>query len=94
MWVPTLVTIGNLIGEGRYPDGVLEPLMALQVENVRKCAEMGGKIALGSDNGAYNVPHVQGTMDEYRYLKRALGDRTDEVLEIGNETVQSLFGRK
>ena len=93
VWVPTLVTIGNLIGEGRYPDEVLKPLLALQQENVRKCVQMGGKIALGSDNGAYQVPHVQGTMDEYRYLKEALGDKTDWVLEEGNKTIRSLFKR-
>ncbi|MBQ8507369.1 MAG: amidohydrolase family protein [Clostridia bacterium] len=93
VWVPTLVTIGNLIGDGRYPDGVLKPLMALQLENVAKCAELGGKIALGSDNGAYRVPHVQGTMDEYKYLQMALGNKTDQILECGNKTVQSLFKR-
>lgn len=94
VWVPTLVTIGNLIGDGRYPDAVLHPLLELQMKNVRLCAELGGKIAVGSDNGAYCVPHVQGTMDEYRYLCAALGERTEDVLEIGNGTVQSLFRRK
>lgn len=94
VWVPTLVTVGNLIGDGRYPDEVLRPLLDLQMQNVRRFAELGGRIAVGSDNGAYRVPHVQGTMDEYAYLRAALGERTDEILEIGNKTVRGLFQRR
>ena len=30
IWTPTLATIGNLIGCGRYPDDVLRPLLALR----------------------------------------------------------------
>ena len=93
VWVPTLVTIGNLVGEGRYPDAVLEPLLNLQLRNVAKCALLGGKIALGSDNGAYCVPHVQGTMDEYELLKRALGQETDRILECGFREIQKRFRR-
>lgn len=93
VWVPTLVTIGNLVGEGRYPDSVLQPLLDLQMGNVEKCARLGGKIALGSDNGAYCVPHVQGTRDEYELLKRALGDKTDRVLESGLQEIRSRFRR-
>lgn len=93
VWVPTLVTIGNLVGEGRYPDAVLEPLLNLQLRNVAKCAALGGKIALGSDNGAYCVPHVQGTGDEYELLKRALGEETDRVLESGCDAIRNRFRR-
>jgi len=93
IWVPTLVTVGNLVGEGRYPDAVLKPLLDLQLNNVGKCAHMGGKIALGSDNGAYAVPHVQGTMDEYNLLKRAIGEDTDAVLAAGETEIRSRFRR-
>ena len=93
VWVPTLVTIGNLVGDGRYPDSVLEPLLELQLQNVGACAQMGGKIALGSDNGAYRVPHVQGTMDEYMLLKRAIGENTDAVLAAGEAQIRSRFRR-
>jgi len=93
VWVPTLVTIGNLIGDGRFPDEVLKPLLKLQQENVGKCAAKGGKIALGSDNGAYRVMHVQGTMDEYKLLKAALGERTDSVLSEGEREIRRRFVR-
>jgi len=93
IWVPTLVTVGNLVGEGRYPDAVLKPLLCLQMDNVGMCARLGGKIALGSDNGAYAVPHVQGTMDEYALLKRAIGERVDAVLTAGEAEIRSRFRR-
>lgn len=93
VWVPTLVTIGNLIGDGRFPDDVLKPLLKLQQANVRKCASLGGKVALGSDNGAYRVMHVQGTMDEYNFLKQAIGKDTDRVLSEGEEVVRKKFVR-
>ena len=92
-WVPTLVTIGNLIGDGRFPDDVLKPLLALQQSNITKCASLGGKIALGSDNGAYRVMHVQGTMDEYDLLKAAIGKNTDDVLSEGEKEIRRRFVR-
>lgn len=94
VWVPTLVTIGNLIGEGRYPDAVLRPLLKLQMDNVAQCAQMGGKIAPGSDNGAYRVCHVQGTMDEYALLKTALGEDCDAHMEKGLTAIRQRFVRK
>lgn len=90
-WVPTLVTIANLIGCGRYPDGVLRPLLDLQMENVAACARLGGRIALGSDAGAYRVYHGQGAEDEYALLKRALGDRTDAILAEGERYIRERF---
>ena len=93
VWVPTLVTIGNLIGCGRYPDDVLRSILSAQLENVAACARLGGRIALGSDNGAYQVYHVQGTRDEYALLKRALGDQTDRILSEGEAYVRERFAR-
>lgn len=91
VWTPTLATVGNLIGDGRYPDEVLRPLLELQMRNVCDCARIGGKIALGSDGGAYRVTHVQGAMDEYALLRRALGVDADRVLEEGETEVRRRF---
>ena len=68
LWVPTLSTIGNLIGCGRYPDAVLQPLLTEQIEKVRFVAENGGLIGVGSDAGAYQVYHAQAAYDERKYL--------------------------
>ena len=91
IWTPTISTIGNLIGEGRYPDAILKPLFALQSENIRRFAEMGGKIAPGSDAGAYAVPHVQGALDEVRHLTGILGGRTEEILDAGISEIARRF---
>lgn len=94
VWVPTLVTVGNLIGCGRYPDAVLKPLLDLQMRSVRRCAELGGKVALGSDNGAFRVPHVQGTADEYRLLKQAIGKNADDILSDAETVIRRRFRRQ
>ena len=51
VWVPTLVTIGNLIGCGRFPDEVLKPLLAYQRNAVKKAAALGAKNCLWKRRG-------------------------------------------
>ena len=69
LWVPTLSTIGNLIGCGRFPDDVLCPLLNRQQENIAFVAENGGLIGLGTDAGAYRVFHAEAISRERNYLK-------------------------
>ena len=92
-WVPTLSTIANLIGNGRFPDDVLARILDLQTRNVEKCARLGGTIALGSDAGAYCVPHVKGARDEHKLLRRAIGDRADDVIAAGEAFIRERFKR-
>ena len=91
VWVPTLVTFGNLIGCGRFPDAVLKPLLEGAMENVRTAASLGALIAPGSDAGAFRVLHGQGTLDEYALLKAAIGEGCDEVLSRGIREIQARF---
>lgn len=91
VWVPTLVTIGNLIGCGRFPDTVLKPLLAYQMNAVQKAAALGAKIACGSDAGAYRVLHGQGGIDERALLRRAIGEDADTVLEAGTAAIMARF---
>lgn len=72
VWVPTLAPVGNQIGCGRYPDDVLREILFRQQRNVRRVVQAGGRVALGSDAGAYLVPHAQGVTDELGYLTEAL----------------------
>lgn len=69
VWVPTYVTITNLIGCGRFEDAVLQKLKERQGSMIRRGFELGVKIGAGSDAGAYQVPHGQGILDEYRELE-------------------------
>lgn len=89
IWTPTAVTIGNLIGCGRYPNAVLKPLLELHLSNVRDCVSMGGTVALGSDAGAYRVPHPRGVFDEAELLKSA--GVTEEELCAAEACVRSRF---
>ena len=91
VWVPTLSTIGNLIGSGRFPDAVLKPLLIQQQKKAAFAAENGGRIGLGSDAGAYRVCHGQAVCDEYTYLCAALGDRTDALLSASETIVRDTF---
>ena len=91
VWVPTLVTIGNLIGCGRFPDEVLTPLLAYQMNAVKKAAALGAKIACGSDAGAYRVLHGQGGLDEQALLRRAIGEGADTVTDAGNAVIMARF---
>jgi len=91
VWVPTLVTFGNLIGCGRFPDAVLKPLLEGAMENVRRAVSLGALIAPGSDAGAFRVLHGQGTLDEYALLKAAIGEGCGEVLSRGIREIQARF---
>ena len=94
LWVPTLSTIGNLIGSGRYPDAVLKGLLAQQQEAVRFVAAHGGRIGLGSDAGAWHVMHGQAISDELGYLTAALGPRTEPLLLEAEAYASVTFCRK
>ena len=91
VWVPTLSTIGNLIGSGRFPDEVVKRILHSAQENVRKAADLGGHIGLGCDAGAFRVPHVDGTLSEERWLHQTLGRKTDAILTAAEERVKTIF---
>lgn len=74
VWVPTLVTVRNLLGDGRYADEVLRPIIETAEENVRKAFRLGVKVAPGSDAGAYRVLHGQGIQDEMQAFVQILGN--------------------
>ena len=52
VWVPTLVTTGNLLGCGRYPQEELEKIFDSARANVSCAWEKGVLLAAGSDAGA------------------------------------------
>ncbi len=80
IWVPTLAPTGNLLGCGRFPDKEVERILKRQMESVRYAFDHGAGLGLGSDAGAYLVPHGQGLLDEYEYMRQAVGaEREDEL---------------
>jgi len=87
VWVPTLSTVGNLQGKGRFPDRETAQILESALENVEKFRNLGGIIAAGTDAGAWAVPH--GCETEEGYLARA--GVTEGDLAKGLETIQTKF---
>lgn len=89
VWVPTLSTIGNLRGKGRFDEFAVQAIFDSAVQDVASFAAMGGFIAPGTDAGAWAVPH--GVQSEYLLLHHALGDCTTDVLCSGIREVKNRF---
>ena len=95
VWVPTLVTVRNLMGDGRYEDEVLRPIIENAEANIRKAFQLGIKVAPGSDAGAYRVLHGQGIQDEIDSFVKILEEHDDVYcwLENGEEEIKKKFVR-
>ncbi len=89
VWVPTLSTIGNLRGQGRFSEDDVARILESALRSCAAFAALGGLIAPGSDAGAWRVPH--GCQTEESYLRMALGDQTDTVLARGIEAIKARF---
>lgn len=81
VWVPTITVVPNLLGCGRFQDTILENIWHTAGENIKKAWLAGVTIALGSDAGAYLVPHGQGLLDELRRFQYLLCEEQDEKLK-------------
>lgn len=89
VWVPTLSTIGNLRGTGRFSEPDVQKIFESAIANVSRFAGMGGLIAPGTDAGAWAVPH--GIQSEYALLKQVLGGETEALLAQGTAVIQKKF---
>ena len=74
LWVPTIATQINLLRTERYPHDVVKKISDEDFGNIVKAIKLGTNVGVGSDAGAYAVPHGSGTMDEYGYIREAAGD--------------------
>ena len=96
VWVPTLVTVRNLVGCGRYEDSVLNPIIHQAEVLVRLAYQKKVKVAPGSDAGAYMVPHGKGISQEWEAFRQILGDSGEvkEWLKTGEKEIRDRFKRK
>ena len=85
VWVPTLSTVGNLRGTGRFDEGAVREILAYNLGNVEKFAAMGGLVAPGTDAGAWAVP--QGCLTEYA-LQQSIPAQT---LQRGTDAIIQKF---
>ena len=66
VWVPTLVTVRNLMDCGRFENEILSSIIRTGEENLKKAFRKKVHVAVGSDAGAFKVLHGKGTEDECR----------------------------
>lgn len=93
VWVPTLVTIRNLSGCGRYAEETLKPIVQKAEEMLRLAYRYHAHVALGSDAGAYMVEHGSGICQEYEAFRTVLGNPADldAWLEDGEKRIMERF---
>lgn len=87
VWVPTLSTIGNLLGKGRFNDNAVEQILDNALSNVAAFCQMGGLLAVGTDAGAWAVEHGCGT-EEALLLRAGV---TAQMLEQGGRCIENKF---
>ena len=86
VWVPTLSTVGNLRGKGRFCETAVEKILESALENVAAFSAMGGLIAPGTDAGAWAVPHGSDTESSLLAAAGSTADRlADGISEIQNK---------
>lgn len=84
VWVPTLSTIGNLLGKGRFSEPDVAKILDSALQNV---ASYKGLLAAGTDAGAWAVPH--GSTTEEGWL--AMAGVGEERLREGFLVIQKKF---
>lgn len=96
VYVPTVSTIYNLLGDNRFPEKEIRDLWGRQRDVIAACYEAGVRLALGSDAGAYCVLHGQGVKDEYRAFCLILGEspRLKMHLMEGEQHIRETFCKK
>ncbi len=87
VWVPTLSTIGNLRGQGRFREQAVCQILETAQETVSRFHAMGGLLAPGSDAGAWRVPH--GSDTEVTLLQQA--GVPEQYLTAGIQTIMKKF---
>ena len=84
VWVPTLSTIGNLRGKGRFNEEAVCRILDSALSNV---ASYKGILAAGTDAGAWAVPHGSTTEEGY-FAMAGVGE--DRLLE-GFRVIENKF---
>ena len=84
VWVPTLSTIGNLRGKGRFDEKAVQAILETALENLSRYR---GLVAPGTDAGAWAVPHGSCTEEDLLALAGIGKNR----LEQGIAAIQNKF---
>ena len=87
VWVPTVSTVGNLLGKGRFREAAVRQILDSALEKLDMFRSMGGLIAPGTDAGAWAVQH--GCCTEEAWLSKA-GITADHLVP-GTATIRKKF---
>ena len=87
VWVPTMSTVGNLRGKGRFSEADVERILESALINVAAFHAMGGLLAAGTDAGAWAVPH--GSTTEEGYF--AMAGVEEDALCQGYKAIRAKF---
>lgn len=89
IWVPTVSTVGNLRGAGRFDEKSVADIYEDFDKNICHFISLGGILAPGSDAGAWAVPH--GVDTEHMLLNDILGSDADALLDFGSKAIMKRF---
>lgn len=89
VWVPTLSTVANLRSNGRFNEEAVCAIYETAAQNIGYFASKGGLLAVGSDAGAWAVPH--GAQTEEVLLSELLGSNANDILARGNRAIMEKF---
>lgn len=75
-WIPTVAPIGNLL---KYPSGryssqeinTLSRILQGHLQRIKEAYDYGVRLGIGTDAGAYTVPHGDSLLDEMSWMKEA-----------------------
>lgn len=79
VWVPTLSTVGNLRGKGRFREEAVCAILESALENLGKYK---GPVAPGTDAGAWAVPHGSATEETLLASAGIDGQRLEQGISI------------
>lgn len=96
VWIPTVAVADAITGTGEFNEEQLKKIYSSQMDMIRKALSEGANIALGSDCGAYRLPHPEGVSREYDcFLRAGKGiDDIDGIIRRGENLIRERFGER
>ena len=79
VWVPTLSTVGNLRGKGRFREEAVCAILENSLENLHNYK---GLVAPGTDAGAWAVPHGSATEEAILACAGIDGQRLEQGIAV------------
>ena len=96
-WVPTVAPIGNIL---KYPSDryssqeidTLKRILESQLSKIREAYGLHVRLGIGTDAGAYRVPHAESLYDEFEWMVQA-GIPRREVYGMATHENARILGR-